>query len=298
MKVSRRQFVSLVLFMFTLGGCSEFNGIRKPLYDSQLIEPDEEAINTYQETREITDEEKNYYFRYPFSEAIYEQSLPYPDEEPVLLTEGEYRIGEDLPAGRVTLIGNESVFTSENNEVHVGNFIIRDEANDVYFENLFHTDYGQSVAQVDLINDYSIEIIGSDPEITVFYSDTLPKDPYILMDPPKVLVNLERLETPQAIELDEENHTVSLSAGIYEVGEHLEPGTYELTDVQSVHSTELYLFREGEEPRVFELLVNNSSEDEELTLQEQIAEGYPQIELQTGDKIYPNLVSVLQLKKI
>lgn len=269
-------------------GCSGFNGLRKPLYDGSPIEPDEEAIAIYQTSREITGDEKDYYFRYPFSEAIYEESLTYPDEEPLLLEEGEYIIGEDLPVGRASLLSNESVFTRENTVIHVGNFTIRDERGEVYFENLFHSEYGQLGVQVDLIPGHTIEIIGEYPEITVFYAETFPEDPYILMNPPEVLMNLERLDIQNPV--SQNGDRLELTAGIFEVGEHIDPGKYAIQNVTAPHNTELFLFRGGEETRVFELLLTP-----ELETAEQ--EG-PIIELQTGDKIIPHLVNQLTLVRV
>lgn len=293
MKRSKKELpFFLVGLLIILAGCTGFNGIRKPMYDGRPIVPNDESISAYQASREIIGEEKDYYFRYPFSEEIIEPSLAYPNEDPVLLSEGEYTIGSDLPAGRATLIGNESVFTGDNYEVHAGNFIIRDEAGDVYFENLFHTDYGQSVAQVDLISGHVIEIIGADPEVTVFYEPELPENPYVLMDPPQLLVNLDNLTTQQPLVVNENEQSVQLTAGIYEVGEHLSAGTYEVSEIMANHNTELFLFREGAEPRVFELLVNTRSGEE---VAEEVETFF--IELQTGDKIYPNLIESLKMTR-
>src|SRR5699024_5728610 len=99
-----------------------------------------------------------------------------------------------------------------------------------------------------------IEIIGNDTEISAFYTENFPKNPYELMDPPEVLENLGRIGVEQPLTKDED--TVRVTAGIYEVGVHLEAGTYEVLDVFAPQSTELYLFREGEEPRVFEVSMN------------------------------------------
>src|SRR5690625_5704291 len=65
-KLNVTLFFSVVLLI--LGGCSEFTGIRQPLYDGQTVEENEEAIAVYHETGEIIGEEKEYYFRYPRSE--------------------------------------------------------------------------------------------------------------------------------------------------------------------------------------------------------------------------------------
>ncbi len=275
-------------------GCSSFNGLRTPLYDGMPAEADEEAINSYRTSREITGEEKAYYFRYPFSETVYEESLDYPSIPPLLLEAGEYQIGEDVAAGRASLLSNESMFTGENTVVHVGNLKIYDEQGEVYFENLFHSDYGQLIAQVDLKEGHTIELIGESPEITVFYAESFPEDPYLLMEPPEVLVNLDRLTVQNPIVRNEK--TVELTAGIFEVGVHLEAGTYEIQQVQAPHNTELFLFREGEETRVFELLV--SSEGENMESKKNTGINYPTIDLQEGDKIYPNLVRKLVLSPV
>jgi len=289
---------SLVFMLLT--GCSQFHGLRQPLYDEEPVTPDAEAITTYQNSGEVIGEEKEHYFRHSFSQDIHQTSMDYPAADPLLLNDGNYTIGDDLPAGRATLLGNESTFGSENNEVHVGNVIIYDEAGDVYFENLFHSQYGPLVAQVDLLPGHTIEIIGETPEITVFYEPSLPEDPYILMDPPQLLVNLGELETEQPIIRNENNQTIRLTAGIYEVGEHLAPGAYDITMVQAVHNTEMYLFREGEETRVFELITDMMPDAERSAEGENnVSEEEPkQIELQAGDKIYPNLVHALELQQV
>ena len=284
-------FILVAFLSFILTGCSSFNGIRQPLYDGNPVLEDEEAIETYQASREITGKEKDYYFRYPFSEAIYNKSLDYPVAEPLLLEEGEYIIGEDLPAGRVSLLSNESFFSRENAVIHVGNMIIYDEQDVIYFENLFHSEYGQLVAQVDFISGHRIEIIGEQPEITVFYEESFPEEPYMLMTPPEVLVNLERIDVKNPIIYEDE--AVELSAGIFEVGVHLEPGSYVIQSVDAPHNTEMYLLRLGEEPRVFELLIPSDVE-----IIEENFEDYPNIRLQLGDKIYPHLVKNLRLVKV
>lgn len=275
-----------LLSLFFLGGCTSFQGLRTPLYDGEKVIPDEQSIEIYHSSREIVGKEKAYYLTDTFSEDIFEESLPYSEEEPVLLEEGEYVVGEDLPAGRVTLQGNYSVFTSENYQVHVGNLLVRDEEGNLYFENLFHSEYGQLVAQVDLIAGHMVTVTGVDAEITAFYAAELSDSPFELMSEIEVLENLDRLEVNQPIQVNGEE--VTLTAGIFEVGEQLETGTYELLAVSAVHDTEMYLFSKGEEVRVFELLADNYEEKGEVV----------QIELEVGDKIYPNLVRGMTLRKI
>ena len=131
-------------------------GLRQPLYDGQSMEPKQEAIDIYEKLEKSLEKRKNI-IRYPFSQDIYQPSLEYTENEPVLLTDGEYVIGEDLPAGRVSLLGNESSFISDSYEAHVGNFKIYDPKGEVYFENLFHSLYGPLIAQVDLQVGHTIE---------------------------------------------------------------------------------------------------------------------------------------------
>ena len=82
-KISRFSFLLTIFLILT--GCSGFTGIREPLYDGRPIQRDEEAIETYNTSGEIIGEEKDYYFRYSFSEDIYNPSLDFPDQEPFLL---------------------------------------------------------------------------------------------------------------------------------------------------------------------------------------------------------------------
>lgn len=286
-------FVAVTLLFLT--SCSKYSGLRTPLYDGQPIKPDEAAIKAYQSSAEVIGAEKEFYIRYPFSEDVLQKSLPYPNEEPFLLEEGRYIIGEDLPAGRATLLGNESSFSTEGYDVHVGNLIVRDQAGEIYFENLFHSEYGQLTAQFDLLLGHEITIIGTESEITVFYEERLPKDPYILMDVPDLTRNLDRINVQQPLETFDDGQSVQLTAGIYEVGQHLEAGAYLLSDMIAPHNTEMYIFSDSSSPRVIELLMGNPMDLEES--QDSVKEP-AKIELLAGEKIYLSLVKQLKLTRI
>lgn len=298
-KIVRYLMVFPLLF---LTSCSKYTGLRTPLYDGQPIKPDEEAIEVYQASAEVIGAEKDFYIRYVFSEDILQESLDYPEAEPVLLEEGRYLIGTDLPAGRASLLGNESSFSIEHYDVHVGNLIIRDEAGDVYFENLFHSEYGQLTAQLDLIQGHEITIIGKDPEITVFYEENLPKNPYVLMDVPDLIKNTGRINIQQPVNSIDGGKIVRLTAGIYEVGLHIPAGEYILSDLIAPHNTEMYLFQESLSPRVIELLMEpptylevlEDSAEEIQTRKDKTAT----VQLLVGDKIYLNLVEQLELIQI
>lgn len=283
-------FAAVTLLFLT--SCSKYTGLRTPLYDGQAIKPNEPAIETYRTTAEVIGAEKDYYIRHSFSEDMLQKSLTYPNEEPFLLEEGRYIIGEDLPAGRASLLGNESSFSTENYDVHVGNLIVRDEVGEVYFENLFHSEYGQLTAQFDLLPGHEITIIGKDAEITVFYQDRLPADPYILMDLPDLIENLDRMNVQQPIQILEERGIVYLTAGIYEVGQHLAAGEYILSNLIAPHHTEMYIFDESSTPRVIELLMGKPTD---LVESQESLKERAKIELIDGEKIYLSLVNRLEL---
>lgn len=292
----------LAIVLLLLTSCSNYTGLRTPLYDGKPIKPKEAEIEVYRSSGEVTGAEKEFYIRYPFSEDILNKSLDYSNEEPFLLKEGRYLIGEDLPAGRVTLLGNESSFSTENYDVHVGNLIVRDEAGNIYFENLFHSEYGQLTAQLDLLPGHEITIIGTESEITVFYEERLPKDPYILMDVPDLTRNLDRINVQQPLEITGNGRVVHLAAGIYEVGLHLDAGKYALSDMVAPHNTEMYIFSESSSPRVIELLIEEQkyledSQDLEGKIEVKKDED-AKIELSVGDKIYLNLVTRLELVRL
>lgn len=293
-------FLTMILFFLT--SCSEYTGLRTPLYDGKPIKPNQAAIEVYHSSAEVIDTEKEFYIRYPFSEEILHKSLDYPNEEAFLLEEGRYIIGEDLPAGRATLLGNESSFSTENYDVHVGNLIVRDEAGDIYFENLFHSEYGQLTAQFDLISGHEITIIGKEAEITVFYKSSLPNNPYILMKLPDLIQNLDRIDVQQPLKISADGKIVHLTAGIYEVGQHLEAGKYVLSDMVAPHNTEMYIFSDSTSPRVIELLMKNQQDLEDIQdSEEKIAvkeDEVTKVELLAGEKIYLNLVKKLELIRL
>lgn len=290
-KNNQRVLYPIFLLFLVLTSCSDFEGLRGAKYDGQQVIRKEEAIADYQNHSKISGEAKEYYVRYPFSKDILKSSKDYPEEKARLLEEGTYQVGRDLPAGRVSLLGNESVFTSESYTVHVGNMIIRDEEGLVYFENLFHSSYGQQVVQVDFIEGHTIEIIGEDSQITAFYSEKFPKDPYVLMDLPKLIQTRGAEPVKNPMNKDESAGTIELVAGIYEVGIHLKAGDYQLTSLEAPHHTEMYIFREDIDPIVIDLVVENAEENH-------LENTFPVIELKEGDKIYLHLVKRLILSEI
>lgn len=285
----------LVLLLF-LSGCSNFAGIRAPLYDGQPVEPDEEAIEQYAKTQQINKENEGHYFRYPLSETLSEPSLDFShDEETVLLEAGTYIVGDDLPAGRVVLEGHPSNYSPEVFLIYAGNLTIYDVNDGVAFENHFQERSGVMRAMIDLREGQRIEVEGEDPRINVLYSE-------------------DAAETlPQVDDADR----VMLMAGHYEVGEHLDAGTYAIESVAAPRTPVLYHFTDGEIdvveltrnrgviPRVTEeeneewFEVGRLSKEEyerNLALFDD-APDKPTIELSTGDKLYLPMLDLLELEK-
>lgn len=313
---NKRSLLSF-MFLFFLSGCASFTGLRTPLYDGEPFEANEEKIEAYQNHHEIIGEEKEHYLRYSFSEDLLLPSLSFSEEDPVLLEEGEYIVGEDVPAGRVHLLGNESYFQSnENQRIRIGNLTIRDQADEVYFENHFHSAYGVLQAQVDFHEGHRIEVIGERPEIMVFYEEEMPEDPYLLMELPEVIAN-----TQERNRIEMEDRPV-LYAGIWEVGQHIEAGTYTVEEMSAPRSTELYVFRGDTDPSVVALTQGMAGETGGFSSLEELEEGmisgevdqeqYERereqlensgvaseeqvtIELEEGDVLYPNGVERLVL---
>jgi hypothetical protein len=326
--------------MLLLSGCTSFSGLRTPKYDGRPFETQPEKIAAFEESNEIIGEEKNLYISEPFSPDIHDASLDYVANEPILLEEGSYIIGQDIPAGRVTLIGEKddpshdiTAFRDPSappspEEYNVGTMTIRDEEDMFYFENMFHPYYGVQIAQVDFIAGHTIELYGSEPEIVVFYQDKLPENPYVfdtrwedyladLEEQGYELVeagedggeneeedDFEAAATPpqeQPLSISEDGNVVELKAGIYEVGNHFDAGTYEITFQSAPSYTELYLFRADEEPRIFDIsenLYGISLGWQEFNQGPAEDADYPVIELLPGDKIYPHYVNQIQLTKI
>lgn len=323
----------LTLSILILSACSSFTGIRTPRYDGRPIEADPEKIEAYENSNEIIGEAKEFYLPDSLSQEILAPSLDYVEHEPVLLEEGTYVIGEDLPAGRVTMNGEKNnprlSFPSldeggsfgappAGDQLRVGTMYVRDEAGDLYFENMFHPTYGVLIVQVDFIEGHTIEIIGEQAEVVVFYAPELPADPYVFdtrqeefdaqfedLEEVEIVVSESvgqmdpmLFEPEQPLNISEEEQFIEVKAGIYEVGEHFDPGTYTMTQGGSPTATELYLFREGEDTRVFE--ISDYLYTRPWTLEEipGMEENPPIIELRTGDKLYFSYIGNLTLTRV
>lgn len=290
---------SLLLVVPVLGillsGCVGFRGLRTPKYDGEPVERNEDAIALYERTQQINEENESLYFRYPLSETLKKPSLVFSDEASVTLEKGTYTVGDDLPAGRVILEGQPSDFRSEVFIIRAGNLTVYDEEGIVAFENHFQEIVGVMQAVVDLREGQTVEVEGDDPGIDVHYSED------------NASMMMETTESDQ----------IALMAGHYEVGEHLEPGTYTLEGVAAPRTPVLYQFTE-DEINVVELTQNrgvrprlSAQENEEGLESGRITEEQyqknlalfenqpdrPVIELEDGDKLYLPMLDRLLLEK-
>ncbi len=332
-----RNVIFLSGLILLLSACSSFSGLRTPLYDGEPFIAQPDKIAAYAKSREIIGEEKELFLPELFSEAILKPSMDYIDHEPVLLEEERiYTVGADLPASRVTMIGEKNdpnqiidfdtdpLAPPKPEEYEVGTMTIRDAEGNFYFENMFHPFYGVNIIQVDLIEGHTIELIGNNPKVVIFYDEVLPEDPYVFdtrwedyiagleaegveivqhseedledipgMDPSSFMQD-------QPIVISEEEQTVSINAGIYEVGVHLEAGTYEITEESVPNHTAMYLFRDSVDPKVYEISKNIFGVGHRLFVMnsDQFDNDKPIIELKDGDKIYPHYVNHMLLTKI
>lgn len=322
-KIKSTKIMAVFVLGIFLSGCTSFSGIRTPKYNGEPFVADKEKIAAYQNSREVIGEEKEFYLQEPFSKDITNPSLDFIDHEPVLLEEGTYVVGEDLPAGRVNLYGqaydpNWTVIEDPNAPPQypevptysVGTLTIRDQEDILYFKNLFHMMYGNLTAQVDFIEGHIIEITGVEPAFVAFYDEEIPTPPYpfdpryedISEDETELEDMYEGVpifvqeELTQPITIREEDGKVEMIGGIFEAGVHFEPGTYTLDETNAMHHTEIFLFREGEEPRVLEVaeffptgMIGMESSGNEIE---------SEIELQAGDKIYPSYMRGLLLIRV
>lgn len=222
--------LTLLTSLFILTGCASFTGIRTPQYDGEPIRIDEEASELYAESYHIHEDYSDKYFRYELSDTLSEPSLPFSDNESFVLEEGTYVVGEDVEAGRVFMMGEPSNFSPDVRIFHTGNMIITDEEGMIAFESHFQDHTGIMQAVVDLREGQTIELTGNNPIVTVTYE-----------------------EPSFEGEMSEGDSTITLFTGHYEVGEHLEAGTYTIEGFHVPRTTAIYLFSQTGDVSTFEL---------------------------------------------
>ena len=296
MKRLSKLTVSFLLFLVTiiLSGCASFAGLRTPLYDGEPIVEHEEATALYKESKVIHDDFQEDYYRYPLSDSLFEESLDFTGKESIVLEGGNYVVGEEVEPGRVYLQGAESDFSPDMWIIHTAKMTVRDEEGVVTFENHFQDGNGVMTAVVDLREGDTIELSGNDPLVTVYYEDLTQMGEFI-----------------------EEGQT-ALIAGHFEVGKHIEAGTYEWQNGSAPRTSELYHFKSDGETDVIELTTTNwsfmmtheendelyqlgyiGSEEHELNRRMIDAQsGASTIELANGDKLYIPMIYQIVFEKV
>lgn len=224
----RRHLLMIVWIAGTsllLSGCAGFTGLLPERYDGQAIEKNEEAIAAYNENQEIVGEGKELYLLEPFSEEILEPSLPL-SEEPVRQMEpGMYTVGEDIPEGRYPFRYVNEMMTGPMSNATL---TIRDAEGQLILEELL-SPMKMTPVEVDLREGNTVTLAGEEFPVEMGVSDNSP--PMNGMG--------------QNFEAD-----VTLAGGIWEIGEHLEAGTYVISHQPA--SGYLYIFDETTEPRIIE----------------------------------------------
>ncbi|WP_277630506.1 hypothetical protein [Atopococcus tabaci] len=235
-------------------GCAGWTGLAPERYDGQDIQRNEQAIAAYQKNQEIIGEEKALYLLEPFSEELLEPPLPLTDEPAHQMEPGIYTIGEDISAGRY-----QFRYVTENMDPrNSGNatLTITDAEDRLVLRELLSPMTPMPV-EVDLREGNRVTLAGEE-----------------------FFVELGgRLENPvmQEIEAD-----AVLSPGIWNVGEHVQAGTYLLE--QQPAGGYLYIFEDTVEPRVIEFFSRWAIDE---TTGEPIATG-PALELtlEEGQTLY------------
>ncbi|GEK91099.1 hypothetical protein [Alkalibacterium kapii] len=281
-----------LLFMFLTGW--SFAGIRTPLYDGEPVEPNEAAIDRYASTQQIDADNEENYFRYPLSDTLFEPSLEFSDREAVTLKVGTYRVGEDLPEGRVIFEGQPSDFSPQVFTIRAGNVTVYDTDGDVTFENHFQERAGVMQAVADLREGQTVKVDGETSEIHAHYNK---ED--LLND-----FDIKATSGPESSEF--------LRAGHHEVGKHIKAGLYTLEEFSAPRTSVIYHFTEGK-IEVVELTHNRGGRPSPPELNGVMfkieGEGTPEseddqsnevkkavISLKEGDKLYLPMVDWLELK--
>jgi len=266
-------FTVLIMVGVFLAGCENWTGLASERYDGMEIERDERAIEAYQKRQEIVGESKQLYLPEPFSQEMYRSSLEFQEETEELLEAKTYVVGEDLPPSRY-------LFSIVDPNQSRGTIRLEDEENQLLVEEYLNAHMGVPTVELDLYEGNQLHVMGEEfLEVYATATGDIPED----------------LPVTQLLDqMPEEEGRVTLRAGIWEVGKHLEPAQYRIVDLPLKGM--LYLFEEGEtEPRVIELK-GRIMFDEETG--EVVPVGPPiELELTTGQKLYVHDASEIYLEK-
>ena len=258
----------IVVLGFLLTGCAGWNGLMPEKYDGKNVQRDKAAIEAYSKTKEIVGESKDLYILEPFSESLLKPSLPLAESDFFKMEPGEYIVGEDFPAGRY-----QFRYMTELLEPHLMNnatLRVTDEKDQLIVEELL-TPYKTGYVETDLYAGSKISLSGESFSVEMGADEDL---------------SLQLIE--QALKTGE----ILLTNGVWEVGEHLEAGTYVFSEVPP--GGYLYLFDRTVDPRVFEL--QGQSELNEETGEFMPIKTNLELTVETGQKMYlKDLIQPLKL---
>lgn len=248
----------VVVMSFMLSGCAGWDGLMPEKYDGNTIQRDEAAIAAYSKTKEIVGENKDLYILEPFSESLLNPSLSLEESDFFKIEAGEYVVGEDFPAGRY-----QFRYMNEQLEPHLMNnatLRVTDEKDQLLTEELL-TPYKVGYVETDLYEGNKVSLSGEGFSVEMGASKDL---------------------ASQLVEQPLEAGEVVLTNGVWEVGKHLEAGTYVFTELPP--GGYLYLFDNTLDPRVFELRG-------QMELNEETGEFIPvkthlELTVENGQKMY------------
>lgn len=235
-----------LLFFFLLPfltACSDYSGIATQRYDDRPISTNAEATNAYEQSYEIVGEEKEllkeklpgFFFRetLDFSGDTQRQPL-FP--EPLV-------IGEDLPEGRYTIFKNE--------RMESGYLTVQDRDGNTVYEHFING--MQNTLELNLYD--GMQISANDGYQVRLFAVGVPAEAVSDGGFESSMPPLEKGE-------------IKIGNGIFSIGEHLNPGTYNLEFTASYGVSAInhvYLLNPDGSFRVYEIPGNSVEAAAQLT---------------------------------
>ncbi len=226
----------LLLTIPLLAACSTSTGIANQRYNGRVIEMNEEAITAYDKRQEIIGSEKEA-VAIDIPDFFLESSLEWAgQEEPFPLTEDVLVVGQDISAGRYTIIKSEKMPS--------GYLTVADSNSNVIFEHFL--DYNFDTLELNLHEGLQLWANeGREPRLELYGTRIEPGS------------NMVHIGGPEAPPL-EENETL-LYNGVHHVGVEIDAGLYDVKVLPSYSgsgSNYLYLLDPNGHFQLFELKVS------------------------------------------
>ena len=260
-----------------LAGCSSWTGLAAERYDHQKIERDEEAIEAFTERQEIVGSTKALYLDETYSKELTLPSLDYQEGEEIYVHTATYEVGKHLPASRYMM-------AVSGTDTSRGTIRLEDKEGHLIVEEYMDEFMGVPYLYADLREGDRLIVSGGGGSGFYLSSEGKSMDYFDLEN---YFMEIGVIRKPQADQL-------SLRTGIWEVGKHLEAGTYQIVD----QPTEgfLYLFEEDqEEPMIIQF---NGQNVFDAATQRFTSTGRPiTLDLKTGQKLSVQGVTQIFLEK-